>query len=106
MKNNSEKFITKFKLTNAKIEGGKRLKNNNERKPTISIITVVLNGGKYLEDALKSLYQQKYLDYEHIVIDGGSTDNTIDIILKNEKNDDISHLPYTKKNLGIIFTAK
>ena len=43
---------------------------------------MVLNGDKYLEEALKSLHQQKNLDFEHIIIDGGSTDNTIQIIKK------------------------
>ena len=49
---------------------------------------MVLNGDKYLEEALKSLHQQKNLDFEHIIIDGGSTDNTIQIIKKNESKID------------------
>ena len=70
--------------------GGNRLKNNCERKsfkkPLITVITVVLNGEKNLEDCFKSLHQQKYENIEHIVIDGGSTDNTINIIKSNEKH--------------------
>jgi glycosyltransferase involved in cell wall biosynthesis len=89
MKNNIEKFKTVFSIPNAIIEGGKRLKNNNNlNQPTLSIITVVLNGEKYLEESFKSLHQQKNLDYEHIVIDGGSTDKTIEIIKKNENKID------------------
>ena len=89
MKNYIEKFKTIDSIPNAKFEGGKRLKNKNyETKPTISIITVILNGGKHFEESLKSLHQQKDLNFEHIVIDGGSTDNSIEIIKKNENNID------------------
>ena len=89
MTNKIEKFETLLRIPEAKMEGGKRLKNiNNNDRPTISIITVVLNGDKYLEEALKSLHQQKNLDFEHIIIDGGSTDNTIQIIKKNESKID------------------
>ncbi len=89
MKNNIEKFKTIFSMPNAIIEGGTRLKNNNNlNQPTLSIITVVLNGEKYLEESFKSLHQQKNLNYEHIVIDGGSSDDTIKIIKKNENRID------------------
>ena len=59
------------------------LKKN--KKPLFSIITVVLNQEKYLEQAIKSLLKQKINDYEYIVIDGGSTDQTLNIIKKYEK---------------------
>jgi glycosyltransferase involved in cell wall biosynthesis len=89
MKNNIKKFETVFSIPNAIIEGGTRLKNNNNfNQPTLSIITVVLNGEKYLEESFKSLHQQKNLNYEHIVIDGGSSDDTIKIIKKNENKID------------------
>ena len=73
MKNNIEKFNTIFSIPNAILEGGKRLKNNknNFYQPTLSIITVVLNGDKYLDETFKSLHKQQNLNYEHIVIDGG-----------------------------------
>ncbi|MCC2667515.1 MAG: glycosyltransferase, partial [Gammaproteobacteria bacterium] len=48
--------------------------------PKISIITVVLNGEKYLKKAILSVIQQKYTNLEYIIIDGGSTDNTTSII--------------------------
>jgi glycosyltransferase involved in cell wall biosynthesis len=89
MKNSIKKFKTVFSIPNAIIEGGTRLKNNNNfNQPTLSIITVVLNGEKYLEESFKSLHQQKNLNYEHIVIDGGSSDDTIKIIKKNENKID------------------
>jgi glycosyltransferase involved in cell wall biosynthesis len=48
----------------------------------ISIITVVYNGQNYIERCIKSIISQNYSNYEHIIIDGKSTDNTISIIEK------------------------
>jgi glycosyltransferase involved in cell wall biosynthesis len=53
-------------------------------KPLISIITVVYNGEKYLEETIQSIINQTYDNIEYIVIDGGSIDGTIDIIKKYE----------------------
>ena len=51
-------------------------------KPLISIITVVYNGDKHLEKTIVSVVNQSYDNIEYIVIDGGSTDKTVDIIKK------------------------
>ncbi len=56
-----------------------------EKKTLISIITVVYNGEKYLEQTIKSVINQTYKNIEYIIIDGGSTDGTIDIIKKYKK---------------------
>jgi glycosyltransferase involved in cell wall biosynthesis len=50
----------------------------------ISIVTVVYNGGEYLEKTIQSILNQTYDNVEYIVIDGGSTDRTLDIIKKYE----------------------
>jgi len=55
------------------------------QSPLISIITVVLNGEKYLENAINSVHSQSYRNYEYIIIDGCSTDRTIEIIKRHEK---------------------
>ena len=55
-------------------------KNSSKTKPLISVITVVLNGRKYLEETISSIIKQTYKNVEYIIIDGGSTDGTIDII--------------------------
>jgi glycosyltransferase involved in cell wall biosynthesis len=53
-------------------------------KPKISIITVVYNGEKYLEETIKSVINQTYDNIEYIIIDGGSSDGTLEIIKKYE----------------------
>tara|TARA_B100000035_G_scaffold315200_1_gene334394 strand:+ start:2129 stop:2902 length:774 start_codon:yes stop_codon:yes gene_type:complete len=58
--------------------------NNSNNKPLVSIITSVLNGDKNLEGTIKSIVNQTYTNIEYIIIDGGSSDKTIDIIKKYE----------------------
>ena len=53
--------------------------------PLFSIITPVLNNKNGLLKTIESIKKQSLANYEHIVIDGGSTDGTLEII-KNEKN--------------------
>lgn len=52
----------------------------------ISIITAVFNGVKTVEDCVKSVLDQTYPDIEHIIIDGGSTDGTLELIKKYTEN--------------------
>jgi glycosyltransferase involved in cell wall biosynthesis len=64
-------------------EGGKRFRKKNKKKnPFFSIITVVYNNEKYLEETIKSILNQSFKNYEYIIIDGGSNDNTLNIIKK------------------------
>ena len=48
----------------------------------VSVITVVYNNAETIEGAIKSVAEQDYTDIEHIAIDGGSNDGTLEIIEK------------------------
>ncbi|MDD3465752.1 MAG: glycosyltransferase family 2 protein [Campylobacterales bacterium] len=61
-----------------------------KNKPLVSVITVVFNGKNYLEQTIQSVLSQTYDNIEYIVIDGGSTDGTIEIVRKYK--DKISYL--------------
>ncbi|MDI1347829.1 glycosyltransferase family 2 protein [Aquabacterium sp.] len=67
-----------------RIEGGLRMqgffKSSTPSLPLITYITVVKNGGATIARALISVQRQKYANIEHIVLDGASTDNTLEII--------------------------
>ena len=54
-----------------------------KNKLKISIITVTKNSDKFLQETIDSLSKQTYQNFEHIIVDGASTDHTIDIIKKN-----------------------
>ena len=57
-----------------------------DNNPFITIITVVYNGEKYLEQTIKSVINQTYKNIEYIIIDGGSTDGTLNIIKQYEEH--------------------
>jgi len=52
--------------------------------PNISIVTPSFNQGKFLEETIQSLFNQNYPTLEYFIVDGGSTDNSGDIIKKYE----------------------
>ena len=52
--------------------------------PRISLVTPVFNSGKYIEATIRSILAQAYPNLEYFIIDGGSTDNTLNVIRKYE----------------------
>ena len=66
------------------LEGGLRTqgaqKQSTPEKPLISVITVVFNGAETLRDTIESVAMQSYENVEYIVLDGGSTDGTVEIL--------------------------
>ena len=59
----------------------------SKKQPKVTIVTVVFNGGDCLEKTIESIVRQSYANKEYIVVDGGSTDGTRDVIDKYD--DDI-----------------
>jgi|SRR6185437_2428679 len=55
----------------------------------VSIITVTMNSERYLSDCIESVRKQNYKNIEHIIVDGKSSDGTLEIIQKN--SDHISY---------------
>ncbi len=71
--------------------------NQDRTYPKISIITPSYNQGAFIERTIQSVLEQKYPNLEYIIIDGGSTDNTVEIIKKYE---DKIHYWVSEKDKG------
>lgn len=71
----------------SKQEGGRKTINkslvrNDENLPLISIITVVYNSAGFIEKTIQEVINQSYPNIEYLIIDGGSTDGTIELLRK------------------------
>lgn len=60
--------------------------HSNHLHPKFSIITVTYNAANVLEDTIQSIVTQTYKNTEYIIVDGGSTDGTLDIIHKYKEH--------------------
>lgn len=95
--------LLRFPVTEGrKDEGGLRTKGLYKKKipgvPFLTIITVVYNGKAHIEETIQSIIAQKYESFEYIIIDGGSTDGTVDIL---KKYDDSIDYWVSEKDKGI-----
>ncbi len=74
--------------------------NSNEKSnlPLVSIVTIVYNGAEYLNECIQSVRAQTYKNIEYIIIDGGSTDGSLEIC---KENADLISKMISEKDRGI-----
>lgn len=93
--------------TRIKSEGGLRTqgysKKSDVSKPLITVVTVVYNGAKTLDSTIESVLNQTYDNIEYIIVDGGSTDGSLDII--NKHSDDLDYW-ISEKDEGVYYAMK
>ncbi|MBL9150049.1 MAG: glycosyltransferase [Phycisphaerae bacterium] len=73
----------------AALEGGWRIADPTRLRPTaerpvVSVVTVCFNSAKTIADTIAGVRRQTYAPIEYVIVDGGSTDGTVDVIRANE----------------------
>lgn len=102
--NNKRKSYREVSMEAAVVQlrGGKRLKGvvaeGSKDRPLVTVITAVLNMRQYIAGCLESVLLQDYPNIEHILIDGGSSDGTVDVL---RQYDDRIALWTSKPNRGL-----
>ena len=106
MPNNSKKVLIIFILfllyLNSNVEIVEN-KNLIRKEPKISVVIPIYNGGKFLNQSLKTVQNQKFKDIEIIIIDDNSNDNSLEIIKRYIRNDKRIKLIKNKNNRRILF---
>ncbi|MCC7288973.1 glycosyltransferase family 2 protein [bacterium] len=67
--------------------------------PLVSVVMSVYNGEKYLREAIDSILNQTFMDFEFVIIDDGSTDNTLEIL---KSYSDPRILLISRENKGLV----
>lgn len=76
-----------------------------EANPLFSVLIANYNNGKYIVDAINSVFKQTYDNWEIIIVDDNSTDNSIEIYKKYEKHPKI-YIYYNDNNHGCGYTKR
>ena len=71
----------------------------NASKTKVTVLMAVYNGEKYLREAIDSILRQTFTDFEFLIINDGSTDNSVEII--KSYDDKRIHLVHNEKNIGL-----
>ena len=79
--------------------------NNMTIQPLFSVLIANYNNGKYLMDAIESVRRQTYTYWEIILVDDGSTDNSVELYAALE-NDERIHIYRNDKNMGCGYTKR
>lgn len=72
--------------------------------PKVSVLMPVYNGSDYLQESIDSILSQTYTDFEFVIIDDASTDDTWAILQHNAGRDPRIRLLQNPQNLGLIMT--
>jgi len=70
----------------------------NEISPQITVLMTVYNGGQYLRRSIQSVLDQTYMDFEFLIVDDLSTDNSLEVI-RSFKDSRLCVYP-NKENIG------
>jgi glycosyltransferase involved in cell wall biosynthesis len=81
---------------------GSRIRSGMTTKPLVSVIMPVYNAGEFLVRAIESIRKQTITDFELLIIDDGSTDDSWDIIKRYAKRDVRIRKFRNRKNIGIV----
>lgn len=73
--------------------------------PTVSVIMAVYNGEQYLAEAIESILQQTFSDFEFIIVDDGSSDTTPQILQHYAALDRRIHVLRNEQNQGISIAS-
>lgn len=71
--------------------------------PMVSVIVPNYNYSRYLRERIGSILRQTYTDYELILLDDASTDNSADILMEYKDNPHVSHIIVNRENTGSPF---
>lgn len=82
------------------------MKTKKNNQPLISIVMPVYNAGDFLVEAIESILKQTYKNFEFIIVDDASNDNSWKILKKYKKKDKRIRIYRLKKNIGISQTVK
>ena len=73
------------------------------KEPLVSVIIPNYNHQEYLKQRIDSILNQSFQDFEIILLDDKSTDNSLDILKSYAKHEKVSHLIINEKNSGSPF---
>lgn len=71
------------------------------QQPKVSVVMSVYNGKKYLREAVESILNQTFRDFEFIIVDDGSCDNTLEILKDYAEKDSRIKIIKNEKNIGL-----